>query len=55
MAVAGLVTGHRRARLQILLVVFVFFRIADEADGLFDEIGSHVEFCLDNPNDPSCD
>jgi uncharacterized protein DUF4190 len=53
MAVAGLVTGIIGLIFSILLVL-VIFRIANDDDGLFDEIGSRVEYCLDNPNDPDC-
>lgn len=55
LAIAGLVLGILALGASLLWLA-ALVAIVDQADtsGIFDEIEQQIEFCLENPNDPSC-
>jgi hypothetical protein len=52
-ATAGLVLGIVSVLASISFLVFII-SVAGEVGDLFDEIQSHIELCLDNPDAPAC-
>lgn len=54
LATAGLVLGII-AVVGSLLWLAAIVAIFETNEGVFEDIGNQIEFCIENPNDPSCD